>query len=123
MKGIVITPENEISVKDFCRPLYQTAGEVVGGYIEHVHPRLLPEPFCMIVNEEGLLQSLPVNPVGCFLYETLSHGWPIVGTIVIMKDGVNEDGEMDIIGLSDDEIKYMCDKLKGTFELKGEITL
>lgn len=121
MKGIVITPENEISVKDFGEPLYQTVGEAVGGYIEHVNPRLLDAPFCMIVNEEGLLNNLPVKPVGCFLYETLSHGWPIVGTIVIMKDGYNEDGEPDIIGLTDDDIKYMCGKLKHTFELKGEI--
>ena len=51
MKGIVITPENEISVKDFGEPLYQTIGEAVGGYIEHVNPRLLDAPFCMIVNE------------------------------------------------------------------------
>ena len=121
MKGIVITPENEISVKDFGEPLYQTVGEAVGGYIEHVHPRLLEDPFCMIVNEEGLLNHLPVNAVGSFLYETLAHGWPIVGTIVIMKDGFNGDGEPDIIGLSDDDITYMCGKLKRTFELKGDI--
>ena len=38
-----------------------------------------------------------------------------------MKDGYNDDGEPDIIGLTDDDIKYMCDKLKRTFELKGDI--
>ena len=104
-------------MKDFGEPLYQTVGEVVGGYIEHVNPRLLEAPFCMIVNEEGLLLKLPVNTVGSFLYETLRHGWPIVGTIVIMKDGFTDEGP-DIIGLSDDDIKYMCGKLKHTFDLK-----
>lgn len=117
MKGIVITPENEISVKDFGTPLYQTVGEIVGGWIEHVNPRLLDAPFCMIVNEEGLLKNLPVNPVGCFLYETLKHGWPIVGTIVIMKDSLTDEG-LDIIGLTDKDIDYMCGKLKHTFALK-----
>lgn len=120
MKGIVITTENEISVQDFGEPLYQTVGEVVGGYIEHVSPRLLDDPFCMIVNEEGLLNKLPVNIVGSFLYETLAHGWPIVGTIVIMKDGLTDEGP-DIVGLSDEEITYMCDKLMRTFKLKGDI--
>lgn len=96
MKGIVITPDCEMSVQEFERPLYETVGKVVGGYIEHVKPRLLDDPFCMIVNEEGLLEKLAVNPVGCFLYETLSHGWPIVGTIVIMKDGFTDEGP-DII--------------------------
>ena len=118
MKGIVITASDKLSVQEFSEPLYKTIGAVVGGYIEVVHPRGLKAPYCMIVNEEGLLNHLPVNAVGSFLYETLAHGWPIVGTIVIMKDGFNDDGEPDIIGLSDDDIKYMCGKLKHTFDLK-----
>ena len=46
MKGIVITTGNELCVQDFGEPLYQTIGKVVGGYIEIVHPKGLPEPCC-----------------------------------------------------------------------------
>lgn len=61
MKGIVITTDNKVEVQTFGEPLYQTIGKAVGGYIEVVHPKGLPEPFIMIVNEEGLLQQLPPN--------------------------------------------------------------
>lgn len=99
MKGIVITPECDVSVQEFGEPLYKTVGAVVGGYIEHVSLRGL-KPYCMIVNEEGLLLGLPTNPAGCGLYRASR----IAGTIVIMKDGVDDDGEPDIVGLSDEDI-------------------
>lgn len=121
MKGIVITPDNEISVRDFGDPLHLSLGDAVGGYIEHVHPILLPDPYCMIVDDEGLLKELPYNPVGGFLYGTQMHGSPIVGTIVIMKDGFR-DGERDIVGLDDDDVKFMFRRLKKVFNLKGDIT-
>ena len=116
MKGIVITTENEMSVREFSedRPLHNELGEVVGGWIEHVHPRLLPPPYCMIVNEEGLLLQLPMNLIGSALYGTGSHGNPIVGNIVLLKDGYR-DGEPDIVGLDDEDIKEMDDFIARTF--------
>ena len=110
MKGIVITTGNELCVQDFGEPLYQTIGKVVGGYIEVVHPKGLPEPYCMVVNEEGLLENLPANPMGCYLYQTHIHGCPIVGNLVIMKTGMTPDG-MDIVGLSDLEISRLAETL------------
>lgn len=104
MKGIVFTPDDKMYVKEFGDPLYKTIGAEVDGYIEVVHPRGLPEPYMMVVNEEGLLQKLPFNTFGSFLYQTALHGHPIVGNIVIAKDGFNDDGERDITGLSDEEI-------------------
>lgn len=38
MKGVVFTPDQEMYIKDFGQPLYVTAGEEVGGWIEVVHP-------------------------------------------------------------------------------------
>ena len=59
--------------------------------------------------------GLPMNAYGSFLYRTQIHGSPIVGNIIIMKDGY-ENGEPDIVGLSDDEaaeiIKQATDWLK-----------
>lgn len=110
MKGIVITTENTMSVQEFENPLYQSVGKAVGGYIEIVHPRGLPAPLTMIVNEEGLLKGLPMNMVGSILYGYLTHGQPIVGNIVFMKQGF-VDGEPDIVGLDDEDIAGLVDMI------------
>ena len=88
MKGLVITTENKMQVREFGEPAYETIGKAVGGWIEVVHPKGLPDPFCMVVNEEGLLHGLPLNLFGCILYDTVRHGNPIVGNIVILKEGL-----------------------------------
>lgn len=69
-------------------------------------PRGLPAPLMMLVNEEGLLEGLPMNTIGSILYGTQIHGQPIVGNIVIMKEGwVN--GEPDIVGLEEPDILWL----------------
>ena len=75
--------------------------KAVGGYIECVHPRGLSYPFCMVVNEEGLLMDLPINFAGCFLYQAPS---PIVGDILILKEGQNEFGELCFVTMDSDEV-------------------
>ena len=40
-KGLVITTEETMYVKEFDRPLYQSVGDVVGGYIERSVPGAL----------------------------------------------------------------------------------
>ena len=98
MNGIVVTTNGEIYCREFQKPLHRSAGEVVGGLIEHVRPRRLWKPYFMIVNEYFLLKNLPLNPVGCYLYGTDLHGHPICGNIIIMK----EQGE-DIVNLDQEE--------------------
>lgn len=115
MKGVVFTTDGKMFVKEFEQPLHKSIGEVVGGWIEVVHPRGLKPPFCFICNEEGLLQNLPLNPIGCVWYRTAEHGHPIVGNIVVMKEGMTDDGP-DIVGLTDEEIteiKAMAAELSG----------
>lgn len=118
MKGIVITTDNKVEVQTFEEPLYQTIGKAVGGYIEVVHPKGLPEPFVMIVNEEGLLQQLPTNLIGCLLYATDQHGIPIVGNIVLMKEGWTDEGP-DIVGLDPEEITSFFEAMRELKILKG----
>lgn len=101
--GLVITPAGQMLVKFFKKPLYKSVGREVGGLIEHVLPKGLKSPYCMLVNEEGLLKDLPLNLIGSLLYQTPIHGNVVVGNIIIMKDGI-VDGEPDIIGLDDDDI-------------------
>ena len=126
MKGIVVTTDLEIRIEEFSDPLYKTVGSAVSGYIEHVKPARLRHPYCMIVNEEGRLLDLPLNYVGSYFYGTDQHGEPIVGNIVIMKDGYR-GGEPDIVGLSDVEAEQIKDVIIDLIEPlhqqpKGEST-
>ena len=89
------------------------------------HARLR-HPYCMIVNEEGRLLDLPLNYVGSYFYGTDQHGEPIVGNIVIMKDGYR-GGEPDIVGLNDIEAEQIKDVIIDLIEPlhqqpKGEST-
>ena len=126
MKGIVVTTDLEIRIEEFSDPLYKTVGSAVGGHIEHVKPARLRHPYCMIVNEEGRLLDLPLNYVGSYFYGTDQHGEPIVGNIVIMKDGYR-GGEPDIVGLNDVEAEQIKDVIIDLIEPlhqqpKGEST-
>ena len=126
MKGIVVTTDLEIRIEEFSDPLYKTVGSAVGGYIEHVKPARLRHPYCMIVNEEGRLLDLPLNYVGSYFYGTDQNGEPIVGNIVIMKDGYR-GGEPDIVGLNDIEAEQIKDVIIDLIEPlhqqpKGEST-
>ena len=83
---------------DFC---YEAIG---CDCIEVVHPKRLPRPYAMIVDESGLLKELPVNPLGSVLYETDKHGWPIVGTALLMKEAMTDEGP-DIVSLDESDIE------------------
>lgn len=114
MKGLIITTDNIIRTKDFSEPAYKSVGEAVGGYIEIVHPKRLTSPYCMVVNEEGLLQHLPLNLHGSYLYCTDQHGSPIAGNIVILKEEYGDMG-VDLAGLTDEE----CVTLAERFEIQS----
>lgn len=93
MKGIVITTKDEMRVQEFSKPAHKSIGEAVGGWIEVVRPVRLERPYCMIVNDEGVLLNLPMNMFGSFLYGTDYHGNWILGDIVLLKEGINSDGK------------------------------
>src|SRR5262245_54888766 len=61
--------------------------KAVGGYIEFVTLRIVGrERHIMIVNEEGLLKDLPVNPQATALYVEATRGaavTPIVGDVIL----------------------------------------
>ena len=125
MKGIVITTKYEMRVQEFSEPAYKSIGKVVGGWIEIVHPVRLKRPYCMVVNEEGVLRNLPMNVIGSFLYGAYNHGNLILGDIVLLKDGISDDGYRDLSGLTEQDIKYLCDMVStvsdGEIKLKQEV--
>lgn len=79
------------------RDFFHYCQEVVEGWVEVVYPHALPKPYLMLVNESCLLQGKLINPVGSVLY-----GAMIVGTIVLAKQIMTEDGP-DIGGLESEE--------------------
>lgn len=121
MKGIVITSNDKMRVQEFSDPAHISIGDAVGGWIEIVHPMRLEQPYCMVVNEEGMLRNLPINIFGSFLYGFDRHCIPILGEIVLLKEGINSDGEPDILGLDEQEIKHICDMVSAVSS--GDIKL
>lgn len=50
MKGLVFDTENRMQFKDFSEPLLDNLQKEVGGCIEVVHPKYLPEGLCMVID-------------------------------------------------------------------------
>ena len=110
MLGLVITHDGKMYKKDFGEPLYQAVKETLGGYMEHVIPTWLPEPYCLLINDEGKLRGLPVNEVGSIWYGSHLHGDPIVGNIIVMMDGY-KDGERDIVGMTPEQCNAIINEV------------
>lgn len=100
MKGLVFDTENRMQFKDFGEPLLDNLQKEVGGCIEVVHPKYLPEGLCMVIDDEGLLKGYAINSIASILYGTPEHGQPIVGTAVILREGFVA-GELDFMSLDD----------------------
>lgn len=107
MKGLAINTENQMQFKDFGEPLLDSLQKEVGGYIEVVHPKYLPEGLCMVVDDEGRLKGSAINNIASVLYGTPEHGQPIAGNAVILREG-SVAGELDFMSLDDgDEVGLM----------------
>ena len=119
MKGIVVTTEGVATIREFTPPLYKSVESVIGGYMEIVHPKALPEPYCMLVNEDGLLMHLPLNMHGSLLYGAFVGWRTIVGNIIIMKEGPTTYGR-DIVGLTGDEAEAIIQLLEALYPLTVE---
>lgn len=61
MKGLAINTENQMQFKDFGEPLLDNLQKEVGGCIEVVHPKYLPEGLCMVIDDEGLLKGYAIS--------------------------------------------------------------
>ena len=91
MKTLKITTDNKISIIDLDFD-HKSLREEVGGYVELVRTQKLLDYFktkvVMIVDEEGLVKNLPMNPMGCYFYDTDKHGNPIVGDVILKPERI-----------------------------------
>jgi hypothetical protein len=106
-KVIIISTNSDPCVKDLPNLDIHTVGREVGGCIEQVWPCRLSPPYLMVVNEEGRLTGLPVNPVASYLYGTDTHGVPVVGNAVILREYQN-----DWAGLRESDIDALLKQLE-----------
>lgn len=86
------------------------------GHVELVRTQKLLDYFktkvVMIVDEEGLVKNLPVNPMGCYFYDTNKHGNPIVGDVIL---GLLVGFDMHAIGLGDRDAEQWMEKMLKDF--------
>lgn len=73
MKTVKVTTDNKISIIDVDFDDFRSIQRAIGGYFETVHTQLMADYFkdpsvIMLVDEEGLVKELPLNPVGSALY-------------------------------------------------------
>lgn len=130
MKAIKITTDNEISTVTVPEPTWKGMGQLVGGHFETVRPWGLydlntpyKEQLLMLVNREGRLIWLERNIVGTALYNntpTSTRFEPIVGDILIMTEGF-VNGELDIVGLDDEQLHVVMTALKNKFKYLTEV--
>ena len=73
MKTVKVTTDNKISIIDVDFDDFRSIQQAIGGHFETVHTQLMADYFedpsvIMLVDEEGLIEDLPLNPVGSALY-------------------------------------------------------
>lgn len=116
MKTLKITTDNKISVVDVNFSDFKAIQQAIGGYFEIVNTQKLRDYFktkvVMIVDEEGLVKNLPVNPMGCYFYDTNKHGNPIVGDVIL---GLLVGFDMHVIGLGDRDAEQWMEKMLKDF--------
>lgn len=103
MKAIKIKTNSTVEIITLQKPIYKALQKEVGGLIDYVR---LGKPFSkclMIVDDEGLLKRYALNEFGTDLYGT---GQPIVGDVVIVKNG-----EHDFKGFKDQEAEDLKNQL------------
>lgn len=109
----------------------QLIRELIGSdWFEHVMPKHLYEDWgittelttenagkvvSMLVDEEGLLKNLPINPVASWLYGSHEHGSPIVGNVVFVGEFYENCG-ISFCGIEEMTFRFLCKKMETVSE-------
>jgi hypothetical protein len=118
MNALKITTTGHMSKVTIESPTFRGLAKAIDARnFEVVHATGLEPPLIMIVDEEGLLTGKPVNLCGSILYGYLDHGYPIVGDILIMQEGINDDGEPDIVGLPTGVLAFLAQMIGLSFQI------
>ena len=88
----------------YCQEIVQIEDEdlvsslhnLLDGFFEIVRPGNLPRNIVMLVDDDGMLKGLSINPLATILYRGR-----IFGKAILMREYLNADGEPDLTGLND----------------------
>lgn len=107
---VVIAPNGKCTVETYAQGTVsdqlRQLQKLVGGYIQIVPYKY--QDFIMIVDEEGVFKDTGLNR----LATEATGGTPIMGTAVIAKTAVMDDGEEAICGMSIEEVQELTTTLK-----------
>lgn len=86
-KTLKVTTDNTIQIIDVDFDDFRSIQKAIGGRIETVFTKQVSKFFggqiLLLVDEEGRLKGLPLNPTGSWLYGMTQHGQPIVGDFIL----------------------------------------
>lgn len=107
-KTVKVTTDNKVSLIDVDFSNFKSIQQAIGGHFETVRTQLMADYFhdpsvIMLVDEEGLIKELSLNPVGSALYRGV-----IAGDLILARIS----GE-DIVAPDDPEA--LKDRLLHTF--------
>ena len=116
-KTLKSTTDSRIQLVDVDFSRMADITKELGGDGERVCTQKLQDYFgpgaMMIVDEEGLLKGLPMNPLGSFFYGTARHGQPIVGDFIL---AILEQG--DWTAPNEKQVEEWKAKMERDFRLK-----
>lgn len=115
MEIIKITTDCIIKKIRISCPINTLLKKEINSSFEIVYPRRLPSSYCMIIDEDGHMKNLPINPIGSYFYESNLNLMPIVGDIIILKI---EEG--NLVGFSDLEALNLKKEIEKIMNLKNE---
>lgn len=109
MKAILITANGDVKEHELIDPAWKSISFAVKGSFEIARTQGLCDPYVMIVNEDGHYLNLKSNGLASLIY---GGNVPIVGDVLICKQGYNSDGDMDIIGLEPEELNELLNSIR-----------
>lgn len=85
----------QIAIGDNCRTID----------IKDTYTGLGLEEYCLVFDDEFLLQAKStLNPIASYLYGYQKHDQPLCNNVLVMKNYMTADEELETIGLTEDDI-------------------
>ncbi len=106
MKGLVITTEDKMQVREFGEPAYETIGRLSADGSRSYTRRACPIRSAWLSTKRGCCTVCRSTCLAAFSTIPCATEIPF-GDIVILKEGFTTPGERDFIGLDEDDVKFL----------------
>lgn len=120
-RTLKITSDNHLQVVEVDFNSGQDMEREIGGTFSAVYSvRLrayLDKAVYMIVDRDGRLKGLPMNPTGCYFHRTLQNGLPLVGDFFLAVCECDAAGKKQWRAPDEAELEEWAARLKKDFWL------